>query len=544
MFDILRGEGWDVKERELTKLRKDQHLLMRERNKNGHGHSRKRKRDDVEDVDQSGQQNAEIEPTRAVTPELPAEIVAKRQARQARLQAESDERLKAGTRRRRTKGWAGLPPDPAQGPRYPSELTMEECKTELGLDRHMYKQMRDIFEDICRNNNVIKKTLCGTDTWKHVKEELINNYSHLQPVFRGPTAAGVNESQRPMALDLICMDVTKKMRTINNRVTITDAKNILGVTPQEGRDIRSAFDAVLKGDHFVSKLEVPREYWENLKQKWIDDSPLMQQKLGDPLTDPDYEAKLKSLESIACDVQKRHRDEQTKKDPTRLRKSLSHDQKASPSRPVPDRTPTATTATRVVVPPFRNTTNQPLGGVRSVTIPRGEPGSIYSGSHLASSPQTEGMTTLASQALASYNPFAHESPGMQIDPSLLEAAAIPYGVQHYAIAPPQSQLTNDNRAIPVYFRISPTSPLKNLQIAKKLWLDTFHPPHNLAGLRELAMKRSAINGMVGKVEGVEPAQEGSREEGGKWGIDEDDELEAYLGMLESGQKATFVVEIL
>jgi len=60
----------------------------------------------------------------------------------------------------------------------------------------------------------------------------------------------------------------------------------------------------------------------------------------------------------------------------------------------------------------------------------------------------------------------------------------------------------------------------------------------------LALKRSGVNGRTGKVEGVEPPQEGSREEGGKWGIDEDDELEAYLGMLETGQKATFVVEIL
>ncbi|KAK4696206.1 hypothetical protein P7C71_g1671, partial [Lecanoromycetidae sp. Uapishka_2] len=545
MFDILRGEGWDIKERELTKLRKDQHLLMRERNKNGHEHSRKRKIGDLENVNQSGQQAAQVEQrrVRVPTPELPAEIVAKRQARQAKLQAESDERLRAGTRRRRTKGWAGLPPDPVQGPRYPSELTMEECKNELGLDRTMYKEMRDIFEDICRANNVVKKTLCGAETWKRVKEDLINAYPHLQPIFRGPSAAGVNETQKPMALDLICMDVTKKMRTINNRVTITDAKNILGVTPQEGRDIRSAFDAILKGDYFVSKLEVSREYWEYLKQKWLVESPLLQQKLGDPLTDPDYKAKLKSIESIACDVQKRHRDEQTRKDPARLRRSLSQNQKTSPSRPSTG-PKEAITATKVVVPPPKNSTSQALNGVRSVTIPRGEPGSIYSNPNPTPHSHTDGMTTLASQALASYNPFAHENTNMQIDPSLLEAAAIPYGIQHYSPPTPHPPPTNSNPAIPVYFRISPTSPLKHLQVAKKLWLDTFHPPHNLINLKEVATKRSGVEGRVGKVEGVEPPREGSREEGGKWGIDEDDELEAYLGMLDNGQKATFVVEIL
>lgn len=541
MFDILRGEGWDLKERELTKLRKDQHLLMRERNRNGYNNSRKRKRDALEEEDENGQTEADgisIEHDGPLVPALSAEILAKRQARQAKLQAESDERFKAGTRRRRTKGWAGLPPDPAQGPRYPSELTMEECKNELRLDKTRYKEMRDIFEEICQTKNVIKKTLCGAETWKAVREELVDRYAHLQSMFRGHSAAGVNETQKPMALDLICMDVTKKMRTISNRVTITDAKNILGVTPHEGREVRSAFGAILKGDHFTSKLEVPREYWENLKQKWIDESPLLQLKLGDPETDPDYNAKLKSLESIACDVQKRHRDEQTKKDPTTLRKSLSEGQNASPNRANAAPT-TAMTATGVVIHPPRNMTTLP--GVRSVTIPRGEPGSIYSNSVPTTTPLTDGMTILASQALASYNPFG-EYPGMQIDPSLLQAAALPQGTQHYGLIPLQQPA--NNRAIPVYFRISPNSPLKNLQMARKLWLDTFHPPHTVSNLRELALKRSGVNGRIGKIEGVEPAQEGSREEGGRWGIDEGDELEAYLGMLENGQKATFVVEIL
>ena len=157
MLSILRGEGWDVKERELTKLRKDHNLLLREPNKNGNGSEKrkKRKRDALEELaDQNGQDDpaeSPEEPPRTPSPEpiLPAEVIAKRQARQARLLAESQERLKAGTRRRRTKVWSGLPPDPVQPPRYPSELTMEESKKELGLDKHLYQEMRNIFEDIC-----------------------------------------------------------------------------------------------------------------------------------------------------------------------------------------------------------------------------------------------------------------------------------------------------------------------------------------------------------------------------------------------------------
>lgn len=47
---------------------------------------------------------------------------------------------------------------------------------------------------------------------------------------------------------------------------------------------------------------------------------------------------------------------------------------------------------------------------------------------------------------------------------------------------------------------------------------------------------------MGKIEGVQSASEGG--EGGSWSIDEDDELEAFLGMLVDGKKASFMVEIL
>ena len=548
MLVILRNEGWDVKERELTKLRKEQGLLLREANKHGH---RKRKRDALEELsDQNSQQdsNGAIVEKRVRTPspvpELAPEIIAKREARQARIAAESEERFRTRTRRRRTKVWAGLPPDPEQPPRYPSELTMEECKRELGLDKPLYQELRETFEAICRSNNVVKKTLCGPDTWKRIKEELISRMAHLQPFFWGPGAAGVNQTQKPMALDLLCMDVTKKLRTVSNRVTITDAKNILGVTPQEGRQIRAAFDAILKADHFTSKLEVPREYWDNLKAKWISESPLIQEKLGDQSTDPDYGAKLKSLESIACDVQKRHRDDQTKKDPTRLRKSLNPMQNISI-----EKSPAKSSSTSKTSGPAgsQSSTNQNKSSSRH-GMRSNAPIIVDQDDSIDTSFPADGMSTLASQALAttSYPPYDYS--GMQIDPSLLQAASLPQQQSHNHNQHHYSSFTIQNppSAIPVYFRISPTSPLKHLSSAKRMWLDTFHPPHTVANLRILALNRSGLKGnadaRVGKIEGVQVA--GERGEGGSWAIDEDDELEAFLGMVEEGKKASFSVEIL
>lgn len=539
MLAILRAEGWDVKERELTKLRKDHNLLLREPNRNGNGSERrrKRKRDALGELadqnEQDGPDASPEEPTRTPSPGpvLPPEVIAKREARQARLLAESQERLKAGTRRRRTKVWSGLPPDPVQPPRYPSELTMEESKNELGLDRLLYHEMRSIFEEICRNNNVVKKTLCGAETWKSVKEQLISQFQHLQPIFWGTDAADLNQTQKPMALDLICMDVTKKIRTVGTRITITDAKNILGLTPQEGRDIRFAFDAILKGDHFVSKLEVPKEHWDALKEKWISESPRLQQIIAGGDADPDLPAKLRSLESIASDVQKRHRDFQTKKDPTRLTKSSAN---SFPGRGPPPSSNTTTPGKKrkPPPPPAINPADQAADSPVQAFL-SGALSSHHANDVNPTSSSTNDMTTFASQALAHarYNDFS-DFTGMQIDPTLLEAAG----------SLPQS--SNDNRAqiqhdppVSVYFRPSAASQLQYLSMAPKVWLGELKAPYSVNNLRTLALNGSGLQGKarVGKIEGVAEGDSG-------WGIDEDDELEAYLGFVRGGGKVTFVVQ--
>ena len=539
MLSILRSEGWDVKERELTKLRKDHNLLLREPNRNGNGSDRrkKRKRDALGELaDQNGQDEPDAsagEPTRTPSPGpiLPPEVIAKREARQARLLAESQERLKAGTRRRRTKVWSGLPPDPVQPPRYPSELTMEESKNELGLDRNLYQEMRNIFEDICRNNNVIKKTLCGAETWKSVKEQLIGQFQHLQPIFWGTDATELNQTQKPMALDLICMDVTKKIRTVGTRITISDAKNILGLTPQEGRDIRSAFDAILKGDHFVSKLEVPKEHWDALKNKWIAESPRLQQIIAAGDADPDVPAKLRSLESIASDVQKRHRDFQTKKDPSRLTKTSATTFPGRGPPPAPTRT---TAAKKRNPPPAINPADQAADS----------PVQAFLSGALSSQPtvdinstpsSTNDMTTFASQALAHarYNDFS-DFTGMQIDPTLLEAAgSLPQNPNN------NHNLIQNDPPVRVFFRPSATSQLTHLNSAPKVWLGELQAPYSVNNLRTLALNGSGLLGKasVGKIEGVAEGDSG-------WGIDEDDELEAYLGFVRGGGKVTFVVQFL
>ena len=73
-------------------------------------------------------------------------------------------------RRRRTRGWAGLPADPPGPPRFPSETTIDESKAFLSLDNRLYRDIRSRFQRICEEADIIKKTIAGPERWEGPKD--------------------------------------------------------------------------------------------------------------------------------------------------------------------------------------------------------------------------------------------------------------------------------------------------------------------------------------------------------------------------------------
>ncbi|KAL9628247.1 MAG: hypothetical protein Q9204_006007, partial [Flavoplaca sp. TL-2023a] len=377
--------------------------------------------------------------------DLPEEVLQKRRAWHERLQAESLERLEKRTRRRRTKVYAGLPPDPPAPPRFPSETTLEEAKSILQLDKSMYTSIRATFENICRQNNIVKKTEAGHDKWQAVKNQLIDEFPPIQPLFRLPDQQQLDHHN--LALEMICNDVTKKLRTMKTKVTIADAKNVLGLNPEQGRQLKAAFHQILKADHFTSKLESGPEHWQELKQQWINESALLQSILASGEADSQHKQKLKALEHLCRDVMKRLRDSQT------------HETKMRKAKGLPDRTASPR-------PAHINTSTQVADGLQSppsVEIPPQSSttlGATY-----------DGISTLASQALASAQlppspaqfqqqvatSVAYDS---QIDPTLLSAAANFPAYQEEAQAEGSAHGAADFAPTPIYFRLSPSSQIK------------------------------------------------------------------------------------
>ncbi|KAL4801883.1 hypothetical protein BDV18DRAFT_154543 [Aspergillus unguis] len=504
MLRILNEEGFQIKERELMRVRAKNRWLLRVPNGTKAQHATLSQipeedgllalQQEVYKSPESFPEAESIQPEPAVPSEsssaLSPEIVAKRKERLDRLKAESAERWAARKRRRRTRGWAGLPADPPGPPRFPSETTIDESKKYLDLDSAGYRRLRDHFQSICEKAGLIKKTIAGPEKWQEAKNLLIQESEHLKRVFWEDT----NQLEaKSLALDVVCTDVTKRMRTLERRMTIAEAKNALGINPEESRQIRDAFYNTLKDDHFTSKLEAGDEHWKELKEQWIQGSELLQRILAPGSADPQHVAKLRALEVLCRDVMKRLRDDQTKRDPLRRRQAP-----ATSSRvPEPENTD--------IVGPF-------------------------------DSEISNGISTLASQALASAPMASSDLGEMQIDPSLLQAA----NNTSFAAGPPHDpgttygyvdpMLESAIMPIQVYLSISPES---DMHADSKLWIEKLST-RSMNELRQLVSVKFP-GFVVRKVEALDEDANGGNV---SFVLNDDNELYGYLNHLQ-GRKALF-----
>jgi len=579
---MLQAEGFQINDRELLRLRLRLKLLLREcgarskRTADTNGRIQKTKpepkasqkkavsgkglvnrignailaeesssEDESEDEPETAQRQESDPPVEEAQPIVPdpdttgmsPEEVLRHKLRQEQLQAESDEKWRTRKRRRRTRGWAGLPADaPGEPPRFPSETTIDEAKAYLGLDNNMYRQLRERFSDICKEQGVAKKTLAGPEKWAHIVQQLIRENVHLTSMFlEEPEVMQTYDalfrprSQKALALDVICMDVTKRLRTIDTRMSLADAKNILGLNPEQTRQVRSVFAAKLKAVHFTNKHEAGEEQWAELKQVWVNESEHLLRALAQGEGHPDYAQKLKALDVIARDVIKRQQQEKTAKDPNK--KKQAH------QGPGPGPAPPIMAAHATV-----------LG-----TKLRHQKGATR-----------EGISQNTFTA-----PIMSPNTDLQIDPSLLlaasDAAILPisdYQPQHHyqdrqyqAAQQPQygqpqqvnhqqyySELADTLMPLPIYFRLHPHSSI--LFPVKTVWLSLLHTP-SVVALRAL-VTREHPGTSIHKLEGLIQYRGCPKDKDVYVKITDDQELCAYLRHVGKGElgavqgKATFV----
>ncbi|OAL54109.1 hypothetical protein IQ07DRAFT_560794 [Pyrenochaeta sp. DS3sAY3a] len=488
----------------------------------------------------------------AEVPGLSQEEILRKQLRHEQLQLESDEKWRSRKRRRRTRGWAGLPADnPGEPPRFPSETTIDEAKAYLVLDNKMYREIRETFLELCKDQGITKKTIAGPEKWAQIVQKLIRENTHLSEVFQEePEVLENNDAlyrpkgQKALSLDVICIDVTKRLRTLETRMSLADAKNLLSLNPEQTRQLRSAFVARLKADHFINKHEAGEQHWEELKQAWINESEPLARALSHGQADPQHAQRVRAIEVLARDVMKRVRQERTTKDPTQ-KKQVHQGPGPGPAPPI-----------QVPHSAISQTSRQTQNTTNPTTAAQTQPQTTFPPLSSLSAPSD-----------------------LQIDPSLLlaasDAAILPASAYHTSDPPsqphPQPQPHDPYRQpqhtphsqyqqyypasqtpsvpLPVYFRLHPHS--STPFPAKTVWLSILHS-HSIAELRALAMREhpgTTVQKLEGLISYRGQGQGQGQEREVVVEVGDDEELGAYLGHVRatageggSGQgKATFVV---
>ncbi|KAF2150645.1 hypothetical protein K461DRAFT_270062 [Myriangium duriaei CBS 260.36] len=486
MLSTLQAEGHNVSASGLMRLRFKHGLHLKsasqvraavDANNNNNNNSSN------EPNTESGNAVEHTEPSSLAIDAQPGE---KRKDRDETMRTNNDEKWKSKKRRRHTKEWNGLPPDPPGPPRYPSETTIGEAQKFLGLDDDMYREVRDRFRDICTERDIVKKTICGPERWEAAKESLVQENPYFQQLFLTSDTSMLAPLQ--LSLDIICMDVTKHIRTQSKTMSLAEAKNTLGLNPLESRILKQKLIDILVAHDFVNTYE--SENWSGLKDEWLEGTTIKDRM---PLEEgPARERFLKAIQLLCRDTLKRWREAQ--------RKSSSKEPMKSGSNAVP------------------GTGEKPQ---RQAQQPKP-----------------------ARRARQASNLLAELAEGeAQIDPSLLQAAntssVISSNHDDVAALYPAPAATDMAAEPPlaVYFR---RSPLCADASAPPLWLGALST-RTIQGLHQTAL--GFVGGQdyaIARIDGVSPGPDGGEL---LYQIDHDDELQGYL-IHNEGRKATFVVQLL
>lgn len=412
----------------------------------------------------------------------------KRKDREEALRATNEEKWKAKKRRRHTKEWNGLPPDPPGPPRYPSETTIGEAQKFLGLDDDMYREVRDRFRDICVERDIHKKTVCGPERWDAAKDSLIRDYPYFQQLFLSsdpPMLAPLR-----LSLDIICMDVTKHLRTQSKTMSLAEAKNTLGLNPFESRVLKKKLINILVANNFINTYE--SDNWSGLKDEWLEGTAIKDRMPTEE--GPQRERFFKAIQLLCRDTLKRWRE-------SSRRSSVKNE-----------------TLPMTATVPGQQTLDQ-----------------VHQEQKAATKPARRARQ--ATSLLADLD--KHD---VQIDPSLLQAAnssstESKAGENAPALYPaPIATDAATDPPLAVYFRRSSSSDHVS---APSLWLGALST-RSIGSLQEAALSfPGGGEYSVEKLQGVSAGPDGGEL---LYQIDHDDELQGYL-IHNDGRKATFVVDL-
>ncbi|KAK3723176.1 hypothetical protein LTR37_001899 [Vermiconidia calcicola] len=511
--DKLNDEGWELDNHHFRAFRIKHRMAMRSsvayKPLEATGRTAgKRKRSSNDEDDAQADEQANDDGERQAQPtSLPPEEAARRAQRLAELQAQSDHLLATRKRRRRIRGFGHLPPDaPGLEPRYGSETSLDECKAYLHLSNETYVQIRDEYEAICPDMGVDKMSTCVEGQWQASKDRLVRENMHLSSVLH-PLQS--NLDRKANALNVICMDVTKRMRMKTKALTIADANNMLGIDPNTSKEIRRILYDILEADQFTTVLACGKQHVEDLCEQWYAKSDILSRAKAERAPQKD-----RAIFLLSKDARKRYCDDQMRKHPDkRLWQKKSYGPGPGPAHVIPSvRKGPLATSSEAQQP---NPTTTPNSTRRRQLVPVGP---AWDGHEV---PEFR-PNTIADVGHISFD----------LDPELAPLPLAQHGPPWPPAAAAPPTIAQSSAAIPAYFRLGQDS--KVIGHHPRMWLGKLTGP-NIPALHKAATSKAGA-ATVAKVQGVVKNDDGSED---SWLIETDEELAVYLE--EAGPKATFVV---
>ncbi|PTB68207.1 hypothetical protein BBK36DRAFT_1195227 [Trichoderma citrinoviride] len=210
--------------------------------------------------------------------------------------------------KRRRRGRKDIPGATA---RYPSEMTLDDARRKLGLDKAAYRSLRDVFTRVCAAFNVSKK-MDEPEKWESAKTRLMHDLPMLYEKLCTPRD---ELEMKQVALDAICKDVAKSKRYTESKMTQMEAKMALRINPQQAREMRLVLTELLEAFGFANKPDgtlaptpTPQQ-WDELKSMWGQRSAPVRRILTEIRSGQgEGSKKAKALDSLARDILKRLRD--------------------------------------------------------------------------------------------------------------------------------------------------------------------------------------------------------------------------------------------
>jgi hypothetical protein len=333
---IMHDEGFDISEQRISRLRRKHRLVLRGERDFAEPANPKRTNDSdlagstapdshqVQNVfntvnDFSGLQHqhagmmsiGDMPYQTGFAPHVAAPIASSAAARRRDqdMLDDDEERPQTKKRRRLLRGMGPTPADaPGMPPRYKSETSLNECKAYLQLDNERYQTLREQFTEICNEMGITKKTKCEPGQWEESKDRLIRANLHLNAVMNIPHPSPHEVAN---ALEVICADVTKRIRVTNTKISVGGANKGLQINPAESKQVRHLFYQMLDQEGYTTMVEFGNERYQDMFQLWLTKSDILvriQQQGMDA-------HKMKCLKVLSRDAQKRLCDSRLKDDP-------------------------------------------------------------------------------------------------------------------------------------------------------------------------------------------------------------------------------------